>query len=308
VLHATGTRQIDVLGGLAKRMPLTAALFLVGAAAICGLPPLNGFISELLIYLGLIGSLTAETPPLAAAAAIVAPVLAMVGALAVACFVKAYGSVFLGAARTPAAEAAHEAPAAMLGAPAVLAAACAFIGLFPTLIGPILDRTIAEMYREPLPAVGRYAPLGMIGAASAVLILVAAALFFAVRSAAGNRRTAVTWDCGYARPTARMQYTASSFAQTIVGMFAWALHPREHPAEVSGVFPRRTAMSSHVDDAVLDRMILPSARRAERKLDWFRRFQHGLTHNYILYVGVSLAILLCTLIPFKELAISFFTR
>ena len=96
VIHATHTREIDQLGGLAKKMPWTSLGFLVGAVAICGLPPLNGFVSELLIYLGLFGTLVDQHGATFAGAAIAAPALALIGALALACFVKVYGAVFLG--------------------------------------------------------------------------------------------------------------------------------------------------------------------------------------------------------------------
>ena len=99
VIHATHTREIDHLGGLAKAMPWTALCFLVGAVAICGLPPLNGFVSEFLIYLGLFGTLGGRGRASFAGAAFAAPALALIGALAVACFVKVYGAVFLGTAR-----------------------------------------------------------------------------------------------------------------------------------------------------------------------------------------------------------------
>src|SRR5207247_5104797 len=98
VVHATHTREIDHLGGLAKTMPWTALGFLVGAVAICGLPPLNGFVSEFLIYLGLFRTL--EGGRSFASAAFAAPALALIGALAVACFVKVYGTVFLGSPRS----------------------------------------------------------------------------------------------------------------------------------------------------------------------------------------------------------------
>src|SRR5439155_6213990 len=96
VVHAVGTREIDRMGGLAKRMPRTALLFLVGAVAICGLPPLNGFVSELLVYLGLFQAAAARDGRWWIATAFAAPALALVGALALACFVKAFGAVFLG--------------------------------------------------------------------------------------------------------------------------------------------------------------------------------------------------------------------
>ena len=140
VIHAVHTREIDHLGGLAKSMPWTALCFLVGAVAICGLPPLNGFVSEFLIYLGLFGTLVNGAGPSFAGAAFAAPALALIGALAVACFVKVYGAVFLGTARSEHARHAHESPPSMLGPMGVLVACCFLIGLAPLLVAPILEQ------------------------------------------------------------------------------------------------------------------------------------------------------------------------
>ena len=142
VLHSTRTREIDHLGGLAKSMPWTAALFLVGAVAICGLPPLNGFVSEFFVYFGILRSVVAGQTD-GAGIALAMPVLAMIGALAVACFVKVYGVVFLGLPRTPAAVHAHESPPAMLVPIVILSACCALIGLAPALVCPVLNAGIA---------------------------------------------------------------------------------------------------------------------------------------------------------------------
>ena len=98
VIHSVHTREIDHLGGLAKSMPWTSLCFVVGSVAICGLPPLNGFVSEFLIYLGLFRTLANGAGPTFAGAAFAAPALALIGALAVACFVKVYGAIFLGTA------------------------------------------------------------------------------------------------------------------------------------------------------------------------------------------------------------------
>jgi hydrogenase-4 component B len=143
VIHATHTREIDHLGGLAKLMPRTSLCFLVGAVAICGLPPLNGFVSEFLIYLGLFSTLGLDDGPAWPSAALGAPVLALIGTLAVACFVKAYGAVFLGSARSEHALHARESGLAMVGPMTVLVACCVFIGVAPTWIGPLLARGVA---------------------------------------------------------------------------------------------------------------------------------------------------------------------
>ena len=138
--HATGTRDVERLGGLAPTMPWTAGLFLVGAAAISGLPPLNGFVSEWFVALGALSVLDLPKPDRASFAVLIAPVLALVGALATACFVKVQGTVFLGNARTTDAARAHESPRAMLVPMAVLAAACVAIGALPALVVAPLAR------------------------------------------------------------------------------------------------------------------------------------------------------------------------
>jgi hypothetical protein len=121
-------------------------------------------------------------------------------------------------------------------------------------------------------------------------------------------RKAVTWDCGYARPTARVQYTAASFARSLVGLFAWALKSRTRVPRVSGPFPERSALESHVDDPVLDRQLLPEADFLRTRMRWFNRFQQGQTQSYILYVVVALGLILATQIPFKRLFLSLFVR
>ncbi len=98
-----------------------------------------------------------------------------------------------------------------------------------------------------------------------------------------------------------MQYTATSFAQMIVGLFAPVLRPHVHHPQVAGLFPAPAAAHSHVDDAVLDRMLLPMGRRIENSFGWFRRFQRGLTQNYMLYILIMLLVLLGTLFPIRAM-------
>jgi hydrogenase-4 component B len=308
VVHATGTRQIDALGGLAKRMPWTALLFLAGAVAICGLPPLNGFVSELFVYLGLFRGLLRGGAG-ASMAALAVPVLAMIGALALACFVKVFGAVFLGSARGEEALRAREVPATMLLPMALLAALCAFIGLAPFLLPPVLDSVIGgwgaggAAWGMGAPSLGGLAPLGELGLMSAALLGAVLALALGLSRARAGReaRSAPTWDCGYARPTSRMQYTASSFARGLVRMFAWALRPEPEPGRLAGYYPKASNLDGEVEEVVLERTLVPAARRVEALSKWLRRFQQGLTQQYILYVLAALAVLLVTLIPFDKL-------
>jgi hydrogenase-4 component B len=291
VVGATGTRALDRLGGLAKRMPGTALCFAVGAVAISGLPPLNGFVSELLIYLGLFRTLAApETGGWLAAAA-----LALTGALAVACFIKVYGVVFLGQPRSAAAATAQEAGRAMLAAMGALAALCAWVGLFPAAVAPWLDAAIrawAAPAALPLPLLAQAAPLGWVSAVGGLLLagLAAGGAWMWRRGASAT--PAPTWDCGYAAPGARMQYTSSSFAENLVERFAWALLPRRETVACVGTFPARSAYAGHVPDTVLDRGVLPALRGAAWLLSWSRRLQSGHTQAYLFYILIALILLL----------------
>ena len=290
VVHSTGTREMDRLGGLVKRMPGTALLFLVGAVAICGLPPLNGFVSELFIYLGLFRATAAHDGRWWIATAFAAPALALVGALALACFVKAFGAIFLGQPRSPDALRAHEAPRVMLGPMIALAACCFFIGLAPALVAPALDSAAAAWgVTTPVAAA---VPLQKITLAGVLLLaafgLAGAALAFRVRGS----RVATTWDCGYAAPSARMQYSSSSFAQMLVRLFAFALRPRERAPQLRGPFPAPGAYHGEVPDAVLDRIVLPFVRTAANAFETLRFIQRGNVQAYLCYILLTLVLLL----------------
>jgi formate hydrogenlyase subunit 3/multisubunit Na+/H+ antiporter MnhD subunit len=292
VIRASGTREIDALGGIARRMPRTALAFLVGAVAISGLPPLNGFASEFLVYSGLLGAVAAEPGRTWLVAALAVPTLALVGALALACFVKVVGAVFLGEPRTPAAERVTECGAWMQAPMAALAAACAALGLWPLLAAPALDAAIATF--ASAPGVASVAPLARIGAAAVLLValiaLVGAALRLRLR--AGGVALDATWDCGYAAPSPRMQYTGSSFAQMLVGLFAWALRPRVREPRIEGLFPRAASFHSEVPDAVLERALLPAVEAVARACLRLRWLQAGHTHVYVLYILLALLVLL----------------
>jgi hydrogenase-4 component B len=295
VVHATGTREMDQLGGLARRMPRTAFAFLFGAVAICGLPPLNGFVSELMVYLGLLHSMSSDR--LWFAGAIGTPALALIGALALACFVKAHGAVFLGQARSERVARAHDPGLAMLAPMAGLGLACGFIGLLPAALAPVL-RCATTAWAPDLAAVAGsvedLAPLRILTPVSAALVALALAGVAAVArtSKTPDVRRGPTWDCGYAAPSARMQYTSSSFASTLVDFFSWALRPDVHAAAPEGLFPAPAEFHSHVPDTVLDRVVLPGSRGAARILRWFRWVQHGHVHLYIVYVLAALVVLL----------------
>jgi formate hydrogenlyase subunit 3/multisubunit Na+/H+ antiporter MnhD subunit len=268
VHHATGTREIDHLGGLGGTMRGTALLFVVGAAAISGLPPLNGFVSEWLVALGFLGALDRPPGDPVAFAAVGAPVLALVGGLAAACFAKVVGVVFLGSPRSGHAAHAHEAPRSMLAPMALLAALCAAIGLFPSAVLPPLGAAAADWARiDPalLAGASERAASGAAGiaAVAAVLLLGAGALALLRRrrlAAHAALAPVETWGCGFAAPTPRMQYTGSSFADLLLKRFTWVVVRRAEMPAPEGAFPRAARFRTEVPDAVLDLFLVPVAR------------------------------------------------
>jgi hydrogenase-4 component B len=297
VIHACGTREIDRMGGLLRRMPLTAAFFLIGAVAICGLPPLNGFVSEWLIYLGLFrGIIDADTfnDPYCALAA---PALALIGGLALACFVKVFGIAFLGQPRQDRTAASHEADASMLAPMGVLAGICATIGLLPQTVAPLLERTVLSLYpglaTEGI-SLAEHARLNMVSLGSLLLLLLLGGLtlLYRFRLAQAPRRVSETWGCGYLAPTPRMQYTSSSFAATLVGLFSGLLRPHTKTPQVLGHFPKPVAFRSHVPEVLLEGVYLPAFSILNLRLSLVRKLQHGKLHLYILYIVVTLIVLL----------------
>jgi hydrogenase-4 component B len=297
VIHATHTREIDHLGGLAKRMPRTALCFLVGAVAICGLPPLNGFVSEFFIYLGLFRTLGIGEGATVIGAAFAVPILALIGALALACFVKVFGAVFLGEPRSPHAVQAHESGPSMFGPMLVLVAVCFFIGLIPASVAPVL--TEATHVWAPELHVSRtqltsLAPMEWISVVGVILLGVTAliGLAFWRQLHRSSVSTGPTWGCGYAAPTPRMQYTSSSFAQMLVGLFSWALRPKRQRPKHLQLFPQQSVFHSEVNDVVLEEGLRPAFHAGAHALSWFRVLQQGKIQAYLLYIFLTLLVLL----------------
>jgi hydrogenase-4 component B len=297
VIHSTHTREIDHLGGLARALPWTAGCFMVGAVAICGLPPLNGFVSEFFVYLGLFRTLDAADPRAPLAAVLTAPALALVGALALACFVKVAGAVFLGVGRSRHVEHAREVGPAMIAPMLVLGGCCALIGLAPSLAAPVLGQAIGAW----MPQLGdveaqlrSLAPLQAISWVGAVL-LAGALLTGAILGMILSRPPAArgpTWGCGYAAPTSRMQYTSSSFAQMLVALFGWALRPRRQRPRHLPLFPAPSRFHSEVPDVVLDDAVLPALGGGAWLATCLRVLQRGSVQLYLLYIFLTLLALL----------------
>jgi len=296
VVHATGSREIDHYGGLLRRQPWTAVCFLAGAVAICGLPPFNGFVSEWLIYLAAFGTMRGDGLDLRLAV-LAAPALALIGGLAVACFVKVFGVTFLGAPRSAAAAAVHhDAAPNMRGPMLALLLACAWIGLLPSTLAPLLQSAVAT-WVPPAKAVSLAAPLAplpLVGATGWVLLIYLAGIGWWLHSRTRRApRDVSTWGCGYVAPTPRMQYTASSFADFLVSQFRFGLWTERHGGKVKGIFPATGEFASHTPDAVLDRVLLPGFRQLALGCSWLRaRVQNGRVPTYLMYVALTLLVLL----------------
>lgn len=224
---------------------------------------------------------------------------------------KVYGTVFLGNPRSDFALNTQESSFSMKLPMIVLATICVFIGVAPMLVSDSIYRVIGvccpHVKLEYLD-LNTVAPLKNISILAVVLIAGITGAAFAVLLRKRAHPGVVTWDCGYARPSNQMQYTASSFAQSITLLFQWVLRPSEHKPHLTGSFPGPSKMSTHVNEIVLDRLLVPISCVFERWAIWFHRFQQGLIQHYILYILITLFLMLCTQMPIREFVIHWFTH
>jgi hydrogenase-4 component B len=304
VAHGAHTREIDHLGGLLKRMPWTAGTFLVGAVAIAGLPPLNGFVSEFLIYIGSFKAASSIGGKSTVALFAVIAGLALIGGLATACFTKAFGMVFLGEARSEEPKHAKESDGSMVAPMVILAAGCFAVGLFGFLIIRAMPAVVGSLiesagYSGFGPAIIRAEVLTASGylksiAAGAFAILALTGLIALLRrrllSGRGIKETG-TWDCGYAEPTARMQYTASSFAQPIVDFFNVFQSGRKRLKPPRGYFPATASFRTETLDTSQEKVYRPIFEAVEYFLSKLRVMQHGRIQLYVLYIVLTLIFL-----------------
>jgi hydrogenase-4 component B len=256
VYRATHTIDIERLGGLLRKMPRTAAMFLIGGLAISALPPLNGFVGEYLIYSGLLSGAGAS-PTENVVLVVVAALLAFVGAVSALSIVRAFGVTFLGVPRDASVHAAVDPPRSMLWPMYLHAAGVVVVGLFPSL-GVSATRAATSLFRLADPSVAQLdvaavlAPVAWAARVLAVSIVVVGGLGWL----AGRRaRRHVTWGCGYTAPNARMQYTASSFSSPFALLFVGFLPQLRRSRLPEQVFPQQAGhLSTHHVDAVERRM------------------------------------------------------
>jgi hydrogenase-4 component B len=304
VLHSTGERNLGRLGGLIHRMPWVAWLTLVGALAMAGLPPLNGFVSEWLLLQAFL--FAHEVPrtfinmllPLGAA------LVALAAALAAYVMVKFFGVIFLGQPREPALAHAHDAGVLERIGLAWLAAGCFALGLFPTFVVGKLHAVVAQLSGDslaserspwwllvPLPArqASYSAPVLLVALVAVVLLTI-----FSVRRLYHQRvRRAPPWDCGFGHLTARMQDTAEGFGQPIRHIFGgFFAMTRELPSP----FDRSPRYRVVVGDRIWQGIYLPLGALVQRIADAFAWVQQGRISTYLLYSFVTLIGLLALML------------
>jgi len=308
VLHATGTRNMEEMGGLIKRMPWTALFFLIGAAAISALPPLNGFISEWLVFQALLSGFQLPRPEVAIVMPLAVGMLALTSGLAAACFVKAFGITFLAIPRSTEAEQAHEVALPMRLAMGLLAFLCVGLGVVPFTVTPFFTQIIAELSGISAPPTafnfnwtlqntagfGQMSPTLI--AIGLLLILGLIPLCLRIFRANQKLRVSSTWGCGYTGQTPRMEYTATAFAEPLRRVFAQLYRPtRElsidfHPD--SKYFVHSIEYSSEITPWFEKVIYGPLVGVFRFAANQFRRLQSGSLHLYLLYISITLILLL----------------
>ena len=304
VYQATHTLNVEQLGGLIKKMPQTAFLFLIAAIAICGIPPFNGFISEFVIYSGLFHWLQNAT--LAPLITIVVSVLALVviGGLALLCFTKAFGVVFLGNPRHELRHEVKEAPFLELLPLYLIAFFIVFIGIYPQFFLGLLIKPVNLLAGNPDAAFNpfrgsEFDALTSITYASWGFILLVAAIYSLKKFALRNRvvdSTADTWGCGYATPPVSLQYTAGSFVRSYTKLFRMSLLIFKKEKAVEGIFPVESHYESHAYDKIEKWFIDNPIKAYKSFLGQFLFVQNGKLQFYIIYGIIFIVSVIC--VPF----------
>ena len=300
LVHAAHSQDLEKMGGLLARLPMTGTLFLVGAASLAALPPLAGFSSEWMLYLGLLSGSGAATGAESLVGYLAIAILALVGALAAISFTRIAGVALLGNPRSPEAAAAHEVPPSQWLPLALLAAGCVIFGLFPSL--PLWLLTPAAVQVGGAHVAAALAPAAASSAAPSVVVVLIAVVagLIALRrrlgSAGVGATVADTWGCGFSAPTPRMAYTASSYSQLLLeSLVPRLLRPRVHLQAPRGIFPGRASFRTDPQDPARTRLFDPIFRVLGDRMSRLRRFQAGRLNLQLLYTVVTVLALLVAL-------------
>jgi hydrogenase-4 component B len=295
-------------------MRWTALFFLVGAVAISALPPLNGFVSEWLTYQSLLQGFGSTPSLIRLMFPLSGAMLALTGALAAACFVKAFGITFLAQPRSDHARDAHEASATMVWGQGILAAVCVFLGLCPTLVLVLFDPLTQQLIGPQLSArlsLGQgmilTSGIGAGGTISTIGILVAALglglvpfALWLVRARGTQIRRGPTWGCGQRSLTPQMEYSATGFSKPIRMIFKALFRPRrevQREYDFSPYFAKTLRFEAHVEEVFEEWVYRPvriGILRLSRRL---RALQAGSIQAYLIYIFITLILLLLFTLP-----------
>ncbi|MGW1513640.1 proton-conducting transporter transmembrane domain-containing protein [Streptomyces sp. NPDC002394] len=311
VVRATGERDLDRLGGLRARMPVTAGLFALGALGAVALPPGNGFVGEWLLLQSLIHGLEVPGVTVAIVLPLAVALVALSAGIAAAVFVKALGVGFFARPRGEGAARAQESPPLMLAGMGLLAAACAGLALVPGLLAPGLDQAVAAAGpRVAAPVTGdglgvrlhdlgtTLSPLWVVAALTGALLLATAApRLYGPRQRRVNARL---WDCGGGAPSPRMAYTATSFAEPLQRVFDDVLAPEQDVdvthARESAYLVERVRFRNRVPDRIEHRLYEPVLDALARTGRAARRLASGSVHLYLGYGFLGLLSLFVVLV------------
>jgi hydrogenase-4 component B len=307
VLHATHERNMEEMGGLIHLMPWTAALFLIGCISISALPPFNGFVSEWLTFQAFLlspslpGSLLKLLMPMGAA------LLALTGALAAACFVKAFGVTFLGRWRGHHKPRVQEADWPMRLAMLMTALVCLLLGIMPTLVIEWMDTIMNQLVGSGMGTTAgafgwmwltpvtheRASYSGIIVFLGIFAVVVISYLMLHVRP--GTIRRVPIWDCGFEKMTGRMQYNATSFSMPIRRIFGFLFNTRQRTRPVENghpAFPKRIHYSLRIRDRFWGWLYRPVADVSFLLSRKVGRLQQGRIQAYLIYSFVTIIVLL----------------
>lgn len=307
--HQTHELNIDMMGGLIKKMPKTSVLFLVGCMSISSLPLFNGFVSEWLAFQTALQVDVLDNGVLRSLIPVSAAALALTAALAAACFVKVFGLIFLGLPRSRNSEKAHEVhDKGMLAGPALLAGLCFLTGIFPGLIIHLINNVSGQLLGQTLPndsAMGWLwlapvsakqasysAPLVLIGA----LIAAGVCYWYLRRNPLTVMRRAATWDCGFGGVTPRMQYSSSAFTMPFRRIFAktWIID-EQITKDLRGALNQDVAAvhyQLHIQDHSWPRLYQPIGQAVNNLAKQVGRIQTGNIRTYLGYSFGTLLLLL----------------
>lgn len=306
VISQTHTRNLEEYGGLIKRMPYTALFFLVGALAISGLPPFNGFVSEWLTFQSLFGGVALDSMFLKSIFIFVGGSLALTGGLAAACFVKAFGITFLARPRSKHAEHAKESSRFMITSMGFLAFICLGLGVFPFLLLPILHNIVVSLATfNPLATSVVVSTIFVhINSGFAVLSMPILFLFLCLTIMAGwifthllsrkqKVRISEIWDCGYNSVTPRMEITATGFSRSLIMIFKGIFQPtKQHDVEYVDANIRYFSSSRTVTLGIVNiyeaYFYRPFHKGLQRLSLYIRQVQTGSVNQYVSYIFIAL--------------------